>query len=79
MQGMLGLGDDEQKFYCSELVYWASAMDPVNRPRIITPASLVNYGEVIYYGGRRSDPQVQQAAAWTAVRRDATNVSATGR
>lgn len=74
IQGMLGLGDNDQKFYCSELVYWASAMDPVNRPRIITPGSLVEYGEVVYYGGRRSDPQVQAAAGWAAARRDATEV-----
>jgi uncharacterized protein YycO len=69
LQGMLGLGDNDQKFYCSELVYWASAMDPVNRPRIITPASLVDYGEVVYYGGRRTDPQVQEAARWAATDR----------
>jgi uncharacterized protein YycO len=76
LQGMLGLGDNDQKFYCSELVYWASAMDPVNRPRIITPASLMEYGEVVYYGGRRTDKQVQEAARWSTARKDATDVSA---
>jgi hypothetical protein len=74
LRGMFGLGDDEQKFYCSELVYWASAMDPVNRPQVITPASLMDYGEVIYYGGRRTDPQVQEAARWTEAHHDATAV-----
>jgi len=75
LTGMLGLGDDPDEFYCSELVYWASGIEDPERPRIIAPADLMKYGEVVYYGGRRSDPQVQAAASWSMPRGGVTSVT----
>ena len=66
--GMAGLGTSD-RFYCSELVYWASGLaeqDPY-RELVITPGELLGYGEVVYWSGQRDDPQVQrQAAGWAA-------------
>jgi len=62
--GMFGVGRAD-RFYCSELVYWASntaARDPRTQ-RLITPAELLDYGEVVYWSGRRDDPQLQRIAA----------------
>lgn len=57
--GMLGL-DDPDKFYCSELVAWASEIE--HDHRIITPAELYDEAEVIYLSGARDEREVQLAA-----------------
>lgn len=62
--GMLGFGSDD-RFYCSELVYWASGLqeqDP-DRELVITPGELLDYGAVVYWSGERDDVQVQRVAA----------------
>ncbi|HUH02348.1 MAG TPA: YiiX/YebB-like N1pC/P60 family cysteine hydrolase [Kofleriaceae bacterium] len=61
LAGLIGF-DDDSKFYCSELVYWASGLDPAKRPTIVTPASLMDFGEVVYYSGKRDERAVQDAA-----------------
>ena len=67
--GLFGINDDE-KFYCSELVWWASDGEARTgeRERVITPADLMKYGEVIYWSGERTDPQVMEIAAARAPR-----------
>lgn len=67
--GMLGI-DDPDKFYCSELVWWASQTEARSgvRERVITPADLMKYGQVIYWSGQRTDAQVMQLAADRAPR-----------
>ncbi len=57
--GLVGLGTDS-RFYCSELVAWASQIP--DQSRIVTPAELWELGELIYLSGTREDPQVQAAA-----------------
>jgi hypothetical protein len=61
--GFFGLQTDE-KFYCSELVWWASQGEAKNgvHETIITPANLMQYGEVVYWSGKRDDAQVQSLA-----------------
>lgn len=61
--GMFGF-DDPDAFYCSELVYWASQAEARNggHDHVITPADLMEYGEVIYWSGERDDAQVMQRA-----------------
>lgn len=61
--GMFGF-DDPEAFYCSELVYWASQVEARNgrHERVVTPADLMKYGEVIYWSGTRDDAQVLQHA-----------------
>jgi hypothetical protein len=63
ISGMFGFDTPEQ-FYCSELVYWASQTEARSgkRERIITPSGLMKYGEVIYWSGKRDDPQVVELA-----------------
>ncbi|MBE7448805.1 MAG: hypothetical protein HS111_07915 [Kofleriaceae bacterium] len=71
LRGMFGVADRKDRFYCSELVYWASDVAARDRRQrfIITPASLVEHGEVVYWSGRRDDPQLQRVAAgWLAER-----------
>jgi hypothetical protein len=58
--GMLGL-DTETSFYCSELVVWASRLS-LPTGAVVTPAELMRFGSVVYYSGRRDDPDVQAAA-----------------
>jgi len=62
--GMFGL-DHDDAYYCSELVYWASQTEARSgkRERIITPANLMKYGEVIYWSGKRDDAQVMSLAS----------------
>lgn len=57
--GLIGY-QEEGKWYCSELVYWASGL---GTQTLIIPNELMKYGEVIYYSGRRDDRQVQAIAA----------------
>lgn len=61
--GFFGLQDDN-KFYCSELVWWASQGEAKNgvHETIVTPANLMQYGEVVYWSGKRDDAQVQALA-----------------
>ena len=63
ISGMFGIDTPEQ-FYCSELVYWASQTEARSgkRERVITPSGLMKYGEVIYWSGKRDDPQVVEVA-----------------
>jgi hypothetical protein len=61
--GMLGF-DDPDKFYCSELVWWASRGEEQtgDHLQVVTPTELMNYGAVIYWSGKRTDPQVLELA-----------------
>jgi Permuted papain-like amidase enzyme, YaeF/YiiX, C92 family len=61
--GMLGF-DDEDKFYCSELVWWASQGEQRSGQHyvVVTPANLIDHGTVIYWSGKRTDEQVMQLA-----------------
>jgi uncharacterized protein YycO len=78
--GLFGLGRDD-RFYCSELVVWASRLKAKNL--IISPASLLEYGETVYFSGVRDDRRLQSAALASEVliaRRqveEATRVAAT--
>lgn len=71
LRGMFGVADRKDRFYCSELVYWASGVadrDPRDH-FIVTPVSLLAHGEVVYWSGRRDDTQLQRVAAgWLAER-----------
>ena len=62
--GMLGIHDSEEKVYCSELVWWAAQgeMRTGDKHRVITPAELMEYGEVVYWSGKRDDAQVMKLA-----------------
>ncbi len=72
ISGMFGV-DAPEKFYCSELVYWASQTEARSgrRERVITPSDLMRYGEVIYWSGKRTDPQVVELATSRQERRAA--------
>ena len=61
--GMFGI-DNPDRFYCSELVFWASQTEARSgrSERIVTPANLMKYGEVVYWSGKRTDPQVVELA-----------------
>lgn len=75
--GMFGV-DAPEKFYCSELVYWASQTEARSgrRERVITPSDLMRYGEVIYWSGKRTDPQVVDLATSRQARRGETQTAA---
>lgn len=62
--GMFGF-DDPDRFYCTELVYWASqtAARTGSHERVVTPSDLMKYGEVIYWSGKRDDAQIGEIAA----------------
>jgi hypothetical protein len=71
LRGMFGIADRKDRFYCSELVYWASGLQERDEKShfIITPASLIDHGEVVYFSGRRDDAQLQRVAmGWLAER-----------
>jgi len=57
--GLFGFSS-ETSYYCSELVLWAAGFP--ERATVITPSSLMNYGETIYFSGTRDDAQMQSAA-----------------
>ena len=57
--GMFGL-ESSKRFYCSELVVWASGLELDDL--VITPASLIEHGEVIYLSGNRESVEVQEVA-----------------
>jgi len=75
--GMFGV-DAPEKFYCSELVYWASQTEARSgrRERVITPSDLMRYGEVIYWSGKRTDPQVIELATSSRTPRPARTETA---
>ena len=62
-QGLFGL-DDKSKLYCSELVWWAAQgeLRTGEHHRVITPVELMQYGEVVYWSGQRTDQQVMALA-----------------
>ncbi len=61
--GFIGY-EDPDKWYCSELNFWASGMEERHSKEVVLmPKDMMNYGEVIYYSGRRDDPQIQALAA----------------
>ncbi len=69
LRGMFGVADRKDRFYCSELVYWAGGVAERDHDAhfIITPVSLIEHGEVVYFSGRRDDAQLQRmAAGWLA-------------
>jgi hypothetical protein len=65
--GMVGAGAPD-KFYCSELVLWASQLEGT-AGSVVTPAELIKHGEVVYWSGQRSDPALIETARM-AMQRD---------
>ena len=74
--GIVGAGA-EDRFYCSELVLWASQKGGT-AGAIVTPSELVQHGEVVYYSGERNDPALIDTArlAFARERRDLRTASA---
>ena len=62
-RGMFGF-DNPDAWYCSELVYWASGVGRRHDDRqvVITPSELMQFGEMVYWSGERTDPKVMAAA-----------------
>lgn len=62
-RGLFGF-DDPDKLYCSELVWWAAQgeLRTGDRHTVITPSELMQYGEVVYWSGQRTDEQVMSVA-----------------
>ena len=47
--------------------------DPAtNTERIVTPSNLMKYGEVVYWSGKRDDPQIVQLARDRAILAEGT-------
>jgi len=61
--GLFGF-DNPEKLYCSELVWWAAQgeLRTGEHHRVITPSELMEYGEVVYWSGQRTDAQVMDLA-----------------
>jgi len=61
--GLFGF-DSKDKLYCSELVWWAAQMElrTGDHQRVITPSELMDYGQVVYWSGARTDQQVMDLA-----------------
>jgi hypothetical protein len=61
--GLFGF-DNPDKLYCSELVWWASQgeLRTGDHHRVITPVDLMDYGEIVYWSGKRTDAQVMDLA-----------------
>ena len=61
--GLFGI-DNKDRVYCSELVWWASQgeLRTGAGQRVITPAELMDYGQVVYWSGARTDSQVLELA-----------------
>lgn len=79
LRGMFGVADRKDRFYCSELVYWAGGVADKDKDDhfIITPVSLIEHGEVVYFSGRRDDAQLQRVAkGWAAENTEVRVVSA---
>jgi len=63
MYGFVGY-PEEDKWYCSELAYWSHGFEEKSGKQVLVmPNELMEFGEVIYYTGRRDDPQVLATAA----------------
>jgi hypothetical protein len=62
-RGMFGW-DNPDKLYCSELVWWAAQgeLRTGDHHRVITPGDLMDYGEIVYWSGKRTDAQVMRQA-----------------
>jgi hypothetical protein len=62
--GMLTGIDNKDAVYCSELVWWAAQgeLRTGDHHTMITPSEMMQYGEVVYWSGKRSDEQVQALA-----------------
>jgi hypothetical protein len=74
--GLFGVGSDD-RFYCSELVLWASQLEGT-AGAVVTPSELVEHGTVIYYSGARSDGSVI-ATARAIQQRDTVRTAAASR
>lgn len=74
--GMFGL-ETPGKYYCSELVFWASQTEARSgrHETIVTPSDLMKYGEVIYWSGKRDDKQVMELATARAPRTSTTKTA----
>ena len=74
--GMFG-ADTPGKYYCSELVFWASQTEARSgrHETIVTPADLMRYCEVIYWSGKRDDKQVMELATTRAPRTSKTETA----
>ena len=61
--GLFGF-DSKDKLYCSELVWWSAQgeLRTGEHHRVIAPSELMQYGEVVYWSGKRTDPQVMELA-----------------
>lgn len=61
--GLFGF-DNPEKLYCSELVWWAAQgeLRYGDHHRVIAPVELMQYGEVVYFSGQRTDQQVMELA-----------------
>ena len=61
--GLFGF-DNPDKLYGSELVWWAAQVElrTGDHQRVITPSELMDYGQVIYWSGQRTDQQVMDLA-----------------
>lgn len=61
--GLIGI-DTKDKVYCSELVWWASQVELRTgaHETVITPAELMDYGQVVYWSGSRDNAQVMELA-----------------
>lgn len=61
--GLFGF-DNKDKLYCSELVWWAAQgeLRTGEHHRVITPSELMEYGQVVYWSGQRTDEQVMDLA-----------------
>jgi len=64
VRGMFGF-DNPDAFYCSELVYWAADVGRRfhDSQLVVTPPEMMQFGQVVYWSGERTDPQVIHAAA----------------
>lgn len=61
--GLFGI-DNKDRVYCSELVWWASQgeLRTGAGQRVITPSELMDYGQVVYWSGARTDEQLLERA-----------------
>jgi hypothetical protein len=57
--GMFGF-DDPDEWYCSELLFWAADIGARTGkdPLVVTPSDLLEYGQVVYWSGERTNPEV---------------------
>ncbi|HEY5950700.1 MAG TPA: YiiX/YebB-like N1pC/P60 family cysteine hydrolase [Kofleriaceae bacterium] len=75
--GLFGF-DDKDKLYCSELVWWAAQgeLRTGDHHRVITPSGLMEYGQVVYWSGQRTDQQVMDLAMARDAQPDRTHYAA---